>query len=332
MKLFNKFNSAFTNNLSFFVAFTAVIALVFPHFFTPLSAYVTILLQIIMFTMGLTMKASDFAHVLKQPWSVIFVALLQYLFMPASAYVIAKLFGLSGEVALGLIIVGSVPGGTASNIMALLANGDVPLSISATTVSTLISPFVTPFLIASYGGAFIDIEFWSMFISITQVVLVPVVLGLVVSHFLGDKSESVKTVMPSFSSLAVLLVLAGTVSVNRDNLLNGGLSVVLAVMVHHLIAYVVVYFIYSLFKASTATKRACAIEVAAQNTGLSASLGMAHFSAEAALAGAAGTIVHTLIGMLFGSLCAKKDLKEAESVKRQSFNATEKVIQELPSL
>lgn len=325
MKLFSKFNTLFTDNLSFFVAFTAVVALVFPHFFTPLSSYVTLLLQLVMFTMGLTMKASDFTHVLKQPWSVIIVVALQYLFMPASAFVIARLFGLSGEVALGLVIVGSVPGGTASNIMTLLANGDVPLSISATTVSTLISPFVTPILIATYGGAFIDIEFWPMFISITQVVLVPVILGLVVSHFLGDKSESVKTVMPSFSSLAVLLVLAGTVSVNRYNLLNGGLTIVLAVMVHHVIAYFVVYFIYGLFKASAATKRTCAIEVAAQNTGLSASLGMAHFSAEAALAGAAGTIVHTLIGMLFGSICAKKDLKEAQNNQTKEFASAETV-------
>lgn len=332
MKLFNKFNSAFTDNLSFFVAFTAIIALVLPQFFIPLSGYVTILLQVVMFTMGLTMKATDFAHVLKQPWSVIFVVLLQYLFMPASAFVIAKLFGLSGEVALGLVIVGSVPGGTASNIMSLLANGGVPLSISATTVSTLISPFVTPLLIATYGGAFIDIEFWPMFISITQVVLVPVMLGLVVSHFLGSKSEGIKTVMPSFSSLAVILVLAGTVSVNRDNLLNGGLAVVIAVMVHHVIAYFVVYFVYGLFKASAKTKRTCAIEVAAQNTGLSASLGMAHFSAEAALAGAAGTIVHTLIGMLFGSLCAKKDLKEANTNNAEHFNTRERVSQELPTV
>ena len=332
MKLFNKINSTFTDNLSFFVAFTAFIALVLPQVFMPLSAYVTLLLQVIMFTMGLTMKASDFAHVLKQPWSVIFVILLQYLFMPASAFLIAKLFGLSGEVALGLIIVGSVPGGTASNIMALLANGDVPLSISATTVSTLISPFVTPILIASYGGAFIDIEFWPMFISITQVVLVPVILGLVVSHFLGNKSEGIKTVMPSFSSLAVLLVLAGTVSVNRDNLLNGGLTVVFAVMVHHLIAYFVVYFVYGLFKASAKTKRTCAIEVAAQNTGLSASLGLAHFSAEAALAGAAGTIVHTLIGMLFGSLCAKKDLKEAHANSAEIHNSRKAKTQEVPSV
>lgn len=312
MNLFKKFNSAFTSNLSMFVALTALLALVFPSFFTPLSGYVSLLLQVVMFTMGLTMKASDFAHVLKNPTSVIMVSAIQYLFMPLSAFAIAKLFGLSGDIALGLIIVGSVPGGTASNIMALLANGNVPLSVSATTVSTLLSPFVTPLLIATYGGAFIEIAFWPMFLSITQIVLVPIVLGLVVSHFLGDKSEKIKTAMPSFSSIAVLLVLAGTVSVNRENLLNGGLTVVLAVLVHHLLAYVVVYFIYGLFNASKETKRTCAIEVAAQNTGLSASLGLTHFSPEAALAGAAGTIVHTLVGMMFGSLCAKKDLKEAE--------------------
>ncbi|HBY89682.1 MAG TPA: sodium symporter [Aerococcaceae bacterium] len=315
MNLFKQFNSAFTSNLSMFVVLTALLALMFPSFFTPLSGYVSVLLQIIMFTMGLTLKASDFSHVLKNPTSVIMVSAIQYLFMPLSAFAIAKLFGLSGDVALGLIIVGSVPGGTASNIMALLANGNVPLSVSATTVSTLLSPFVTPLLIATYGGAFIEIAFWPMFLSITQIVLVPIVLGLVVSHLLGDKSEKIKTAMPSFSSMAVLLVLAGTVSVNRENLLTGGLTVVLAVLVHHLLAYAIVYFIYGLFNASAITKRTCAIEVAAQNTGLSASLGLTHFSPEAALAGAAGTIVHTLVGMMFGSLCAKKDTKEAEGGK-----------------
>lgn len=322
MKLFKQFNSLFTSNLSIFVVLTAALALLFPDFFTPLSAYVTLFLQIVMFTMGLTMKVSDFTQVLKNPLSVILVVLFQYIFMPLSAFFIAKLFGLTGDVALGLIIVGSVPGGTASNIMSLLANGNVPLSISATTVSTLVSPFVTPLLIATYGGAFIDIEFWPMFLSIVQVVLLPILLGLVISHFLSDHSEKVKVVMPSFSSVAVLLVLAGTVSVNQENLLNGGLSVVLAVMVHHVLAYFVVYFVYGLFNASVATKRTCAIEVAAQNTGLSASLGLAHFSPEAALAGAAGTIVHTLLGMIFGSLCAKKDLRD--QAKNESFNGVVK--------
>lgn len=311
MNVFKQFNNLFTSNLSLFVALTAVLALIFPNFFTPLSAYVSILLQVVMFTMGLTMKASDFTQVFKKPMEVFLVIFIQYLFMPISAFFIAKAFNLRGDVALGLIIVGSVPGGTASNIMTLLGNGNVPLSVSATTVSTLVSPFVTPLLIAVYGGAFIEIEFWPMFLSITQIVLVPIVLGLIVSHFLGKHSEKVKIAMPSFSSIAVLLVLAGTVSVNRDNLLSGGLTVVLAVLVHHVLAYFVVYFIYGLFNASTATKRTCAIEVAAQNTGLSASLGLTHFSPEAALAGAAGTIVHTLIGMMFGSLCAKKDLREA---------------------
>ena len=159
MNLFKQFNSAFTSNLSMFVVLTALLALMFPSFFTPLSGYVSVLLQIIMFTMGLTLKASDFSHVLKNPTSVIMVSAIQYLFMPLSAFAIAKLFGLSGDVALGLIIVGSVPGGTASNIMALLANWNVPLSVSATTVSTLLSPFVTPLLIATYGGAFIEIAF-----------------------------------------------------------------------------------------------------------------------------------------------------------------------------
>ncbi|MFL2120319.1 bile acid:sodium symporter family protein [Marinilactibacillus psychrotolerans] len=314
MHYLKRLNELFTQYLSWIVILTAAAALLVPNVFTWAAGITTYTLQFIMFTMGMTMKPSDFSEVMKKPWQVFLVVFGQYLFMPLSALALSSLFNLSSEIALGLLLVGSVPGGTSSNVMAYLANGNLPLSISATSVSTLLSPILTPVMLSLYGGAYLNIDFWTMFFSIIQVVLLPVLLGLTISYFFGKQTEKAEKILPSFSSLAVLLVLAGTVSVNQENLLSTGLIIFLVVWLHNLSGYGISYLACKVLKRDIPTTRTVAVEVGLQITGLAANLGLAHFTPATALAAAAGTIVHTLFGTIYANLCRRKDKKKLELI------------------
>lgn len=325
MKVLSKVNVLFRDYLAWIVVLTAGAALIIPEAFTWLAPWVTLMLQFIMFTMGATMKPSDFSQVFKQPLKVFVVVLSLYLFMPLSAYLLARLFQLPSEIALGLILVGSVPGGTSSNVITYLSNGDVPLSITATSVSTLLSPLLTPLTLSFYGGAYVEIAFMPMFISILQVVLLPILLGLVANHFLGSHAEKASQSLPTLSSIAVLMVLAGTVAVNQANIVSSGLLIFAVVFVHNLSGYGMGYLVSRLLGYSKESTRAIAIEIGLQNTGLASSLGMTHFSPLTALAGAVGALVHTLFGSIYASLCAKKDLREAKADTKKSKMAHNQV-------
>lgn len=327
MKVFNRLNHMFKEYLSWIVIGTAAAALLAPLGFAWLAAWVTLMLQFIMFTMGATMKPSNFGEVFRQPMRVLVVVSAQYLFMPLSAFLFAKLFQLQGEVALGLILLGSVPGGTSSNVMTYLAKGDVPLSITCTSISTLLSPLMTPLLLSLYGGAFIQIAFWPMFLSIVKVVLVPILLGLLVNRLFGAKADTANAFLPTFSSIAVLMVLAGTVAVNRDNLVATGVLIFIVVLCHNFSGYAFGYLISGLMGYSKASTRAIAIEIGVQNSGLAASLGLTHFSPMAALAGATGALLHTLVGSIFANLCAKRDerLEIRQGMSLEASIATETI-------
>ena len=310
MKHFSTFNQFYNKYLALIVVGVAAAALFLPQTFLWASSYTTIFLQIVMFTMGLTMKPADFTAVFKKPWLMLMVTFLQFTFMPLSAFLLAKFFQLPSEIALGLILVGCVPGGTSSNVIAYLANGDVPLSVAATSISTLLAPLLTPLFLSFYGGAYLEISFWSMFLSIVQVVLVPIVGGLIFRYFFGTRVEKIETALPSLSATAVLLVLGGTVSVNSATLLGTGMIMFLIVWLHNLSGYAIGYAACKLFNIKLSSTRSIAVEVGLQNTGLAGSLGLTYFSPATALAGAAGTIVHTLFGTIYASICSHKDLKD----------------------
>lgn len=308
MEYFKKFNLFYNKYLAFIVVLVAMAALFVPRTFLWASGHTTFFLQVVMFTMGLTMKPADFSAIFKKPWQVLLVTLMQYTIMPLSAFLLAKLFHLPAEVALGLILVGCVPGGTSSNVLTYLANGDVPLSVTATSVSTLLAPILTPLLLSFYGGAYLEISFWAMFFSIVKVVLIPILGGLVLNYFFNRYVNPLETVLPSLSATAVLLVLGGTVSLNSATLLGTGMIMFLIVWLHNLSGYAAGYAVCKLLKIKIHSTRAIVMETAVQNTGLASSLGLAHFSPATALAGAAGTIVHTLFGTIFANLCRNKDM------------------------
>lgn len=307
MTTIKKINALFNRYLILFVLGVAGVAMVIPQSFIWASNYTSLFLQVIMFGMGMTMTLGDFSGVLKTPGKVVLVSLLQFGLMPLSAFLIAQLLNLPDEIALGLILVGSVPGGTSSNVVTYLARGNVPLSITATSLSTLVAPLVTPLLLTFYGSAYVEISYWAMFLSIVQIVLVPIVGGVLVNYFFGQAIEPIKELLPTVSTIGILLVLGGTVSVNAETLLASGLVIFLAVSLHNLSGYVIGEGICRLFRLEESDSRAISVEVAMQNTGLAASLGLAHFTPPAAVAGATGAIIHNLIGILYSKFCQHRD-------------------------
>lgn len=325
METVKKVNSLFNKYLVLFVVGVAAIALWVPQTFTWASNYTSFFLQVIMFGMGMTMTLGDFSEVLKTPGKVLLVSAMQFGFMPLSAFLIAKLFNLPDDMALGLILVGCVPGGTSSNVITYLSNGNAPLSITATSVSTLLAPLVTPLLLSFYGSAYVEISFWAMFLSIFQIVLVPIVAGVVVNYLLGRHIDTVKEFLPTVSTLGILLVLGGTVSVNAETLMTSGLVMFLAVTLHNMSGYLIGHGVSYLVKMDEGSTRAMSIEVAMQNTGLAASLGLTHFNPAAALAGAVGAIMHNVVGIVYSNICQYRDKTEATVLEQPVAKSAEQI-------
>ena len=308
MSLIRSINHLFNSYLSWIVLLMAVLAYMLPTFFAWMTPYVAYMLQFVMFAMGLTLTAQVF----KQPMKVILVSVIQFLWMPLAGFLVALIFNFPPEIGIGFILLGACPGGTASNVMTFLANGNVPLSVSATTVSTLLAPILTPLFVVLYAGATssIEIQFMPMFISIVKIVLVPIILGIVLNYFIGSKIEPVKSVCPTIAAIAVLLILAAVTAVNQKQIAETGLIIFVACLVQNLSGYVVTFFICKILNIDVSSRRAMQIEVAMQNSALSVSLAMKHFTPQAAVAGAVFSIIHNFTGSIFAGICRKHDDKE----------------------
>lgn len=309
MSFIQSINRVFNDYLSWIVLIVAVIAFLVPDLFVGAAKQTVPLLQLVMFSMGLTLTWQVFVDVFKQPLQVILVSLIQFLWMPFAGWIIGYIFGFPPEIALGFILLGAAPGGTASNVMTFLANGNVPLSVSATTVSTLLAPVLTPFFIVLYAGKTVDISFWPMFISIIQIIAIPIALGIVVNYFIGKHIQPVKDVLPTIAAVAVLIILAGVTAISRDNILANGVLIFIACLVQNISGYVVTYIVCRAIGTKTVDRRAMQIEVAMQNSALAASLAMKHFTPQAAVAGAVFSIIHNFTGSIFAGICRRNDSK-----------------------
>jgi len=267
----------------------AVLAYLLPTVFSWMTPYIAYMLQFVMFAMGLTLTAQVFLDVFKQPMKVILVSVIQFLWMPLAGFLVALIFNFPPEIGIGFILLGACPGGTASNVMTFLANGNVPLSVSATTVSTLLAPILTPLFVVLYAGATssIDIQFMPMFMSIVKIVLVPIILGIV-----------------------VLLILAAVTAVNQKQIAETGFIIFVACLVQNVSGYVVTYFVCKALSIDVSSRRAMQIEVAMQNSALSVSLALKHFTPQAAVAGAVFSIIHNFTGSIFAGICRKHDDQE----------------------
>lgn len=279
----------------------SAVAYCFPARFTPILPHTGLMLGLIMFGMGLTLKTSDFLRVLARPAPVIAGIGLHYLVMPLAAWVLARLFGMSPELTAGMVLVGSVASGTASNVIIYLAGGDVALSVAITALSTVVGVFATPLLTRLYVDASIAVDVAGMLVGILQIVILPILLGLAAHRFAGRLTRRIERVLPLLSTVAIVLLIAAIVAGSQKHLASLGPVVVLAVMLHNATGLFCGYWGARLLGFEESVCRTLAIEVGMQNSGLAAQLGKTYFSLVAALPGALFSVWHNISGSLLAS-------------------------------
>lgn len=272
-----------------------------PALFSAQKPAIVPLLALVMFGMGLTLTLADFRRVLERPAVVGLGVLLQYGCMPLFAWLVARLLNLDPLLAVGMILVGVSPGGTASNVVCYLAEGDVALSITLTAISTLLSILMTPLLCLMYVDASIDVPALDMLLSVLKIVLVPVLLGIAMNHYLHRQLQPLQQLFPLLSVAAIVWIIAIIVALNQPRFGELGLVLVMAVVAHNALGLLAGYMLPRLLDYDRRTCRTLAIEVGMQNSGLAVALAIKYFTPLAALPGAVFSIWHNLSGSLLAA-------------------------------
>lgn len=283
------------------------VALIAPEVFAGGTVAVPWLLSLIMLGMGLTLRPADFAVVARRPWALLLGVAAQYVVMPLLGFGLAQALDLSPALAAGMVLVGSAPGGTASNVMVYLSRGDTALSVAMTSVSTLLAPLLTPLLVLWLAGEFLPVDAGGLFTSILQIVLVPVLLGIALRALLPGPVERVLDALPLLSVAAITAVVVVVVAASSETLLSVGLFVVVAVVLHNALGLGLGYAIARACGMSTSARRAVSIEVGMQNSGLAAALATVHFNPAAALPAAIFSVWHNVSGSLLASYWSRRD-------------------------
>ncbi len=288
---------------------SAVVALVFPDVLQHVKpTVINYLLGVVMFGMGLTLNLKGFKIVFSRPKDVIIGCMAQFTVMPLLAWMLSRLFALDEALALGVVLVGCCPGGTASNVITYLAKGDLALSVGMTGVSTLLAPFLTPLLTWALAGKSVNVDVVGMLLSILWVVIVPIIVGLIVKWLWPKFTEQATDYLPAFSSIAIATIVAIVIAANASKLLAGGMIIIVVVALHNVCGLALGYLIGRLLQLTEAKKRAISIEVGMQNSGLASSLATIHFAAYplATIPGAIFSVWHNLSGTLVARLYTRK--------------------------
>ncbi|GJM29654.1 MAG: sodium transporter [Cyclobacteriaceae bacterium] len=273
----HRFLKGFSFTVLIFASVSA--AMFYPDFFVKQGSFemkllIVPLLQIIMFGMGTTMSLGDFAGVIKMPKGVLVGLLCQYSIMPVVGFTLATLFGFPPEIAAGVILIGSSPSGLASNVMTYLAKANLALSVTLTAVSTLLAPLTTPLLMELFAGQFVPIDFWAMMWSITKIVILPIVAGLIFNRFFHGKAPWLDKAMPIVSMAGIAIIITIITAAGRDSLLAIGLALVAAAIIHNGLGYFLGYWGCRLLKLPERDCRTIALEVGMQNGGLASGIAL----------------------------------------------------------
>ena len=309
MKILTTLSKFVSKYMAIIVIAMALLALLAPGAVSFLkTSYINTLLGIVMFGMGLTLKPHDFRVVFSRPKDVVIGTIAQFTIMPLLAYVLSKVFCLSPELTVGVILVGTCPGGTSSNVMTYLSKGDVALSVGMTAVSTVLAPFLTPLLTYLYVGETVDVNMLSMFLSIVQVVIVPILLGFVINHYFSRFAEKAVDVLPLVSTLAIVAIVGAVVSANAAKIMSCGLLVLGVVILHNVTGYALGYGAARLLGMTSTKCRAVSIEVGMQNSGLATSLATVHFAQYplATIPGAVFSVWHNVSGAILANFFLRR--------------------------
>ena len=304
------------------VLLTAAVSMSRPEVLLPVNMKViNPLLGLIMFGMGLTLKPTDFRIVFQRPKDVFLGCLSQFTVMPSVAWLLTKAFALPDELALGVILVGCCPGGTASNVITFFALGDLALSVGMTATSTVLAPLLTPLLVWLMAGTFVQVDTVGMLLSILYVVIAPIVGGLIIQRLFPNFTQRIVAYLPAFSTLMIAAVVAIIVSHTADRLLKGGFLVILVVILHNILGLIIGYTIGRLLHLTRKKRVAISIEVGMQNSGLASSLATLHFAAfpMATIPGAVFSVWHNISGAIAARFFASHVIKEENTENASSL-------------
>lgn len=310
--------------LSFTIwVFAAVaVGLYYPHYFQQVGNFkftslIVPLIQLIMFSMGTEMSLKDFEGVVKTPKAVVIGLISHFTIMPLVGVALAKGFGFPPEIAAGVILMGSVPSGVTSNVLAFIAKANMPLSVTIAAISTLVAPVMTPFLMKILAGQYVEIDFVKMMLHVVQIIIVPIVLGLIVNKIIRNGVKWLQNIMPIISMCGVLMMLIVIVSSGRDSLLKIGPLLFIASIIHHSTGYLLGYFSGRLVGLDERSCRTISLEVGMQNGGLAA--GIALQMGKIATVGLASAIAvpwMTISGSMLANWWRNKTVKEKLSVTK----------------
>ena len=306
MNSIKTFSAFVGRTFALWAALAAVAAYLQPEWFQWVKPFIPWLLGVVMFGMGLTLSPADFKILGQHPKAVLVGVAAQFVIMPLTAYVLANLMNLPPQIAAGVILVGACPGGTASNVITMLARGNVALSVAVTSVSTLLAPVLTPAVFYLLAHQWIDISAVDMLVSILEIVMLPIVVGVLCNIFLHRQTQAAADVLPLVSVVSIVLILGGVVAVSKGKIAEAGTLIFAVVVLHNCIGYLLGFLAAKLWRLPYDAQKTLAIEVGIQNSGLAAGLALKYFDPVAAVPGAIFSVWHNISGSLLASYWAAK--------------------------
>ncbi len=306
-----------SSNIAVLIIIFSFAAFFYPGGFSWATNYTTVFLGLAMFGMGLTIKSEDFRIVFTRPKDLLIGCLLQFTLMPLAAFALAKLFHLPTDLALGVILVGCCPGGTASNVITYVAGGDVPLSVGMTIVSTILAPVCTPVLVYALAGSWVEVSLYTMMLSVVKVVLLPVLGGILIYRIFPKQVDRCRDFLPLISVAAIVMIISGIVGSNAEKIVTCGALVMIVVAIHNGVGLLLGTLAAKWLKLEDKKVTAIGIEVGMQNSGLAISLAAANFAANplATLPGAIFSVWHNISGTLYAGI---RNRKKREHVNNAS--------------
>lgn len=268
------------------------------------TGWVNYLLMIVMFGMGLTLKIEDFKLVFTRPKDIILGCIAQFTIMPLLAFLLGKGFGLDAALLAGVVLVGTCPGGTSSNVITYLSKGDVALSVGMTSVNTLLAPILTPAITYLLLRTTVTVDPVNMFLSIIKVVIIPIALGFIINKLFGQFTQKIVKLLPTVSVIAICMIVAAVVSHNAEKILSTGIIVFVIVILHNVLGYACGFGLGKLLRLNSMKTKALSVEIGMQNSGLATSLAGTAFPdlAMATVPGAIFSVWHNISGAILANI------------------------------
>jgi BASS family bile acid:Na+ symporter len=306
--MLTKILSFYTRYFAVWVILFGIVAYLVPAPFVTMRPAMDWFFALTMFGIGAVLNTSDFKRILVKPHIIVIGCSSQFIIMPVGAFILAKLFHLPAEIAVGLILTGSAPGAMASNVMSYIAKADAAYSVSLTTVSTLLSPILTPGLTLLLAGAMLDVPFLNMVMSVMKMVIVPLLFGFALKYYFEEKIRSVSAIFPAISVTFIIFICSLVIALNKDYLIMITAVTVIAALVLNIYGMLAGYGIGTLFKLGIARRRTLSIEIGMQNAGLGTVLALKHFGERSAVPAASFVFICIITASIMAAIWQRNKL------------------------